>query len=170
MKKLSLIFALFLSGFAGDLDYKSLSSDFKQSVASEGKAIMYTGNFVAQAKNAYWHYQKPNVKNIYFYGDEVVIIEPDLEQAIYTKLKDIPDLAGILRSATKKSENRYEANFDGILYKVTMRDGKPAIVEYTDKLDNVVRIELSNVKINENIADSEIFKPRIPKGYDIVTN
>ncbi len=170
MKKF-MIFGLILGAvYGGDIDFDTLSSDFKQSVESDGKAIMYSGNFIAEAKNAFWHYAKPSVKNIYFYGDEVVVVEPDLEQAIYTKLKDTPDLGAILRSAKKVSENRYEAVFDGIKYKVSLKNELPYEVKYRDKLENEVTITLSNVKKNVAIKDKGIFKPVIPQGYDIVTN
>lgn len=173
MKKFSK-FALFLalsgSILSGNLDFNTLKSDFTQVVLSEGKTLTYTGNFIADTSHAFWHYEKPNVKNIYFSGSNAIIIEPALEQVIQTSLKQTPDLSAILRSAKQISDEIYSAEFDGIKYKIKLKNGLPSQVTYKDKLENDVTFTLKNAVKNEPIKDNKIFTPIIPANFDIVTN
>ena len=65
MKKmvLSLIYSVFV--IANPLEFKTLNSEFTQIVKSQDSKIEYSGNFIATNKNAFWHYEKPNLKDIF---------------------------------------------------------------------------------------------------------
>ena len=109
MKKFILSLSILASFIvANPLEFKTLSSNFKQSVTSEEAKIEYAGNFIATRTNAFWHYESPNLKDIYFSFDRVVVIEPDLEQAIITTIKNTPNLTEILANAKPNKNGIYE--------------------------------------------------------------
>ena len=169
MKKLlfSAFCVIFLS--ANNLEFKTLSSDFSQSVSSKNKTITYTGSFVANSKNgAFWHYKKPVEKFIYFNVGRITIIEPSLEQAIITDLKDTPDISAILKNAKETNKDRFECDLDGTHYIIRVRSGVPAQINYTDKLGNNVTILLKNTRKNEPINEG-LLEPKIPQNYDILS-
>lgn len=172
MKKLLLIasnlmiFASFL--VANPLEFKTLSSDFTQTIKNSESKIEYSGNFLATNTHALWKYKSPNQKDIYFSFERVVIIEPDLEQAILTTLKDVPNLTKVMQSAIKIDENLYDAKFDDTLYHLKFRDDLIDKITYSDKLGNEVVINFSNVKKNISINDT-VFMPQIPANFDIIT-
>lgn len=170
MKKISILFAFCVLAFSNELDYTSLKSDFTQTVTSGDAKIIYKGSFSATDDNkAVWIYTEPTNKTIYFGQDKVMIVEPDLEQVIVSNLKDSPNLTKILKSAKKVSNDRYEATFDGITYKVLLQNSLPSIITYKDKLDNAVEIKLKNTQKDISI-DRDDFVPKIPNNYDIVKN
>ncbi len=127
MKKSIVLFFCALNLNAGPLDFETLSADFTQSVQSGEAMIKYTGNFKTTKNHAFWHYQSPNLKDIYFSLDRIVIIEPEL--------------------------------FD---------NDKLKSINYTDKLDNKIVLNFSNVDKNGKIPN-ETFIPKIPQNFDIIT-
>ncbi|NLK66847.1 MAG: outer membrane lipoprotein chaperone LolA [Campylobacteraceae bacterium] len=169
MKKtiLKLAFILPCFVFANELEFKTLKSNFVQTVTSDGSKIEYSGNFMTTHNNAFWHYKSPTVKNIYFNYERVAIIEPDLEQVIYTSLTNVPNLIDVIKSATKVSKDTYQAELDTITYTLTLKDGLMSEISYKDRLDNDVVIKFSDVRKNEYIDDS-LLLPVYPKEYDVV--
>lgn len=149
--------------------FKTIQSDFLQKVTNDqNKTIVYEGTFYAtQDKKALWVYKKPVAKKIYFNNNRVVIIEPELEQAILTTLENTPNIAQLLREAKEIKPNHYTAHYLETTY--TIFAGKETLekVLYRDKLDNAVEIIFSNQSTNLFI-DDELFRPEIPKTYDIV--
>ena len=173
MKKVLLICAFFLgaalcSAGANPLQFETLSADFKQIVKSDDAKISYSGDFSATKEHAVWHYKSPAIKNIFFSLTKVVVIEPELEQAIVTNIKETPNLTAILASAKPNKNGIYEASFDDVKYLIELKGDLPSKISYTDKMDNKVVINLSNVRKNAPVNEA-IFKPVIPKNYDIIT-
>ena len=115
-----------------------------------------------------WHYKTPTIKNIFFSFTKVVVIEPELEQAIITNIKETPNLTAILANAKPNKNGVYEASFDDVKYLIELKGDLPNKISYTDKMDNKVVINLSNVRKNAPVNEA-IFKPAIPKNYDIIT-
>lgn len=167
MKKSIVLFFCALNLNAGPLDFETLSADFTQSVQSGEAMIKYTGNFKTTKNHAFWHYQSPNLKDIYFSLDRIVIIEPELEQAIMTKIQEAPNVAEILKNAKLKNGS-YKAEFDGIEYFIKFDNDKLKSINYTDKLDNKIVLNFSNVDKNGKITN-ETFIPKIPQNFDIIT-
>ncbi|BCX79322.1 LolA-like outer membrane lipoprotein chaperone [Campylobacter sp. 19-13652] len=170
MKKFILIFLCVTSLFAASaLEFGSLSADFVQTIKSGGKDIVYNGRFYATTKEAFWEYDSPARKRIYFSDDRVVIIEDELEQAIISRLENVPNLTSILRNAKRISDKLYKASYDDVDYLISIDErGVVSMIDYKDKLDNKVKITLSNVIKNGKI-NPEIFIPHIPQGYDIIS-
>ncbi len=154
--------------FAGGIEFDTLSANFSQTVQSDDAKISYGGDFSATKENAVWHYKTPTIKNIFFSFTKVVVIEPELEQAIITNIKETPNLTAILANAKPNKNGVYEASFDDVKYLIEMKEGLPSKISYTDKMDNKVVINLSNVRKNAPVNEA-IFKPAIPKNYDIIT-
>jgi outer-membrane lipoprotein carrier protein len=172
MKKIYFLtaFLFFLTNltFANPLEFKTLQSDFVQTIQNNENKIEYKGNFISTTNNALWSYKTPTSKDIYFNYEKVVIIEPDLEQAIVTNLKDVPNLINIIKDANKINSNVYEAKFDGVKYKLNFKNDLLDEISYTDKLDNDVKIKFKNLKKDE-FVDENLITPIIPVNFDLIT-
>ncbi len=155
---------------AGAFDFDTISSDFNQTITNEENSkIVYKGSFYATTKaKALWIYKSPIDKKIYFSQNQVVIVEPELEQVIITNLQNTPNLTEILKSAKKVNVNTYETTYEDIKYIIHVKDNKIKRISYSDRLENRVTIELFNQTINIFLDDS-LFKATIPNGFDILT-
>ncbi|MDR0468119.1 MAG: LolA-like outer membrane lipoprotein chaperone [Campylobacteraceae bacterium] len=153
-------------------EIKNISSDFTQIVTSnENMTLLYKGNFVATKNDnlAFWNYTEPLKKQIFFSKVKVVIIEPDLEQAIVTSLDQITDLSSVLNEALskKKIDEIVEIEIMDIKYYISFKGDLPIKITYKDELENSVVIELYNTVLNQSI-DSGVFDIKIPQNYDII--
>lgn len=167
-KTLISLAASYIFAFAGGIEFNTLSANFSQTVQSDDAKISYGGDFSATKEHAVWHYKTPTIKNIFFSFTKVVVIEPELEQAIITNIKETPNLTAILANAKPNKNGVYEASFDDVKYLIELKGDLPSKISYTDKMDNKVVINLSNVRKNAPVNEA-IFKPAIPKNYDIIT-
>ncbi|MFK5881930.1 MAG: LolA-like outer membrane lipoprotein chaperone [Sulfurospirillum sp.] len=170
MKIILFLSIFFLNIYANIFDFKTLKSDFVQTITNEqNSTITYTGIFYATDRQiALWIYKTPISKKVYFIKSKVVIIEPELEQAIITNLQNSPNFATIIKSAKQVSKNRYMAKFEDTNYYIDVKNGEITSINYKDKLENRVVIKLKNMEKNI-ILDDVLFKLNIPKEYDIVT-
>ncbi|MDR2081276.1 MAG: LolA-like outer membrane lipoprotein chaperone [Campylobacteraceae bacterium] len=170
---LLLFFTLFLH--ADDSAFKSISSDFTQTIKNiENDTIKYSGNFQAMSEGdnnfALWNYKTPIVKTIYFINNDVVILEPDLEQAVITSVAEMPDISQILNEAVKTNKltnKEITTSINDINYTISFQNGMPAKIAYMDALDNKIEILLHNTLLNINI-DKLTFRVNIPSNYDVV--
>lgn len=166
------VISLALSTYAS-LDIKNLDnfkSDFTQKIeSSNNKEILYEGKlFIRKDKKVLWQYKTPIVKNVYVSNSYVIVDEPELEQAIYTTLKDEINIAKLLKKAKKIEKNSYVANYQDTKYYITTNDKKMIKeIQYKDKLDNSVTITFKNIETNKEIKDS-VFKFVAPTHYDII--
>ena len=169
MRFLSILFLLFAFADAKIVDFKTIKSDFIQTVTNDqNKTIVYEGSFYAtQEQKAIWIYTKPVEKKIYFSKSKVLIIEPELEQAIITNLENTPNIAELIRSAKETSPNHYVTRYMDTSYTIITEGSTIEKIHYKDKLENSVEIRFSNQSTNL-FLDDELFKAQIPKGYDIV--
>ncbi|TQR61084.1 LolA-like outer membrane lipoprotein chaperone [Campylobacter troglodytis] len=167
MRYLFLFCLCFLQLFAFDLNYKSFASDFVQTVRSINSSISYEGSFVLTQNEAFWQYKKPNNKQIFIRKNEVIILEPSLEQATVSSLNELPNLSQIFKQAKKISKDHYEAKYQQIIYKIELQNEEIKSIAYKDELDNEVLILLANQKRNVAI-NKELFSPKIPPHYDLI--
>jgi len=161
---------LFLNIYANVFDFKTLQSDFIQTITNEqNSTITYKGSFYATSRQvALWIYKTPVRKKVYFIKNKVVIIEPELEQAIITNLQNSPNFTSIIKSAKQISKNRYMTRYEDTNYYIDIKNKNISQITYRDKLDNRVSIKLKNQKKNI-ILDDVLFRLNIPKDYDILT-
>ncbi|AJC86034.1 LolA-like outer membrane lipoprotein chaperone [Campylobacter sp. RM16704] len=166
--KYFIFFILFsINIFAFNINFENFSSDFEQKVSNNSLSLSYKGNFIITKNKAFWNYIKPNNKQIYINNKEIVIIEHELEQAIYTQLQNLPNLQEIFKQAKKTSQENYEARYENIIYNIKIENDKLENISYKDELENSIVIYFYNQKFNQNI-NNEIFIPKIPSHYDII--
>ncbi len=149
---------------------KSFASDFTQTIVNEQNAhITYKGKLYAIKANnqAVWIYTSPVNKKIYYTNGKVVILEPELEQAIFAKLDKVPNILTLLKEAKKIGENKYVTTFNKIRYTITFDGEKLSKITYTDELRNRVQILFSNQKTDIKIPQNT-FRYTIPEDYDIL--
>ncbi|MDR0666008.1 MAG: LolA-like outer membrane lipoprotein chaperone [Campylobacteraceae bacterium] len=167
------IFILFLNADEGA--FKSISSSFAQIIKSaENDTIKYSGNFQAMSEGsnnfALWNYKTPIAKTIYFINNDVIILEPDLEQAVITTIDEMPDISRVLNealAANKQTNKAITVNIGEVDYTISFQNGAPVKIAYTDTLDNKIEIFLQNTLLNIDI-DKLTFRANIPTNYDVV--
>lgn len=171
MRKFILIFILSLNLFgSSQLEFKTLFGNFIQTITSQDQKISYTGTLAIDKEiGAFWHYKTPATKLIYFNKKQVVIIEPELEQAIITNLKNSPDIANILQNAKKLTDNEFQTIYDDTTYNIIIENSLPKLISYEDKLGNQAIIEFTQISKNQTI-DTQLLIPQIPNNYDIIAN
>jgi outer membrane lipoprotein carrier protein len=169
MRSLLLFFLMLIPLFAFDTDLQSFHARFVQTITDENnKSIVYRGTLWAQRPDsALWHYREPVEKSIYVRSGEVVIIEPDLEQAIVRRLNEDIDFLQILSRARKSGPELYEAQYGSQIFRIAMRGEVVDSISYSDSFDNRVTINFSEQQQNAPI-DPERFRVSIPPFYDIV--
>lgn len=162
----------FLSLFASANVFDSLKSfkaNFVQTITnSSGKSIEYKGKlFISEPSKILWQYKTPIIKNVYVINAFAIVDEPELEQAIFTKLENDLNLLKIIKTSKKIKENVYETFINNIKYQIFLENKKISKITYTDELENEVSIEFLEIKQNEKI-DENIFKFSPPSSYDII--
>jgi len=170
MKLLILCFFFATMLFANDLkDINTFEASFKQSIInSSNKKILYTGKiYIKKPLKIFWKYNDPIEKLVYITNNIVTIIEPELEQAITSKLDNEFNILELLENSTKISPTQYLSTFQNIQYNLTIVDNKLKDINYKDSIDNTVLISFSNINQNKPIEDT-IFKFQIPQEYDII--
>ncbi|OQX74229.1 MAG: hypothetical protein B6D59_03150 [Campylobacteraceae bacterium 4484_4] len=174
MKFVKFFLSLILSTgalFASIDNLSTFSADFRQTITNEqNQTITYEGKVYAAKKesSALWEYHKPVVKKIYYRSGEIIIVEPELEQAIFAKLNKIPNLLKLLKEAKEIGPGLFETEFNHIRYRIRLdKEGNIDRINYTDELSNRVVISFSNQKQNRYI-DQKLFICKIPTGYDIL--
>ncbi len=150
-----------------DLNFTNFSSEFTQSVSSKDSKIDYSGRFVLTQNKAFWSYEKPSKKEIFIQNNEIIIVEHDLEQVVFSKLDKIPNLNEIFKRAKKINDNKLEAKYEGINYQIYLEKDEVKSISYKDEFENSVLITLFNQRKNTKI-DENIFTPNFPKNYDLV--
>ncbi len=167
MRRIFILLFAVVSLFAEGIVFETMSGKFVQTLASKQTKLTYTGDFYATKTAAFWHYKTPLEKKIYFSYKEVVILDGELEQAIVTKVGDVPNLSEILRGAAPNKNGEFTASLDGTRYTITAPKGVVKKISYTDKLDNRVTIDFTGVKKDVKLSPA-LFKAQIPAGFDII--
>jgi len=154
-----------------NLNIKTFSANFEQIVTSaNSEKIVYKGKIkLKEPYLAYWEYIQPISKKIYINNIKVVIIEPELEQAIVTKLDKSINLFYLLKKSKKVSSSILEAKFNNRVYYITLDNKFIKNITYIDELDNKIMIKFTDQINNKKLLDQE-FKYNIPIYYDIIKN
>lgn len=166
-----IVFFIAINANADIKKLESFEADFTQSIKSiNNKLIEYKGKvFIKNTGKILWKYQSPIEKNVYILNDFAIVDEPELEQAIYTKLQSEINIIKLLQTAKKINENNFIAKIDDIDYliKTSKNTNEIEMIKYKDKLDNNVEIKFVNQVTNKNISD-DIFNFTAPEHYDII--
>ncbi len=166
-----LIMSLFLSYslFGTILDFKTISTNFKQIVKNKsGNEAIYKGTLKIKGNDKIlWSYQTPVIKNVYINKNNVIIDEPELEQAITSSLNDELNMVKIINNSKKVSANTYENTLEDTKYRIIIENNVLKSVSYKDELDNKVLIFFTNFQKDIFINDG-VFSFKIPKHYDVI--
>jgi len=147
----------------------TFQADFIQTITDEkNKVLTYTGKISAsKTQNALWRYIKPVAKNIYINKVSIIIVEPEIEQAIIRKITSDFDFFNIIKNAKRVDENHFLAKFENKTYNIKIENNLIESISYIDQFENKVKILFSNQLQNKHI-DKNIFIPKIPLEFDII--
>lgn len=166
---MSLLLLLCTSLQATMKDISSYEAAFTQTIIDQDNVkIVYTGTFQAlKPLHAVWHYQTPVEKSVYINNQQVVIVEPELEQAIYKYSKENFTLFNILDNATKIDHNTYKKEIHDRTYTLKVDKNIILSLEYLDDFENKVFITFSKQRPNIALVNKS-FHPIISEDYDII--
>jgi len=155
--------------FALNIDFDSFSADFTQTVTNEHKKkITYNGALIVKKPDkALWSYKKPVRKDVFVNGQQVIVYEPELSQAVYMNKKTMPSIDEMLKNAVDMGGGKYKANSGGKAVFFSMKDSLPQNITYADEMDNQVEIRFSNQKKNVQ-APNSLFEFKATEGIDII--
>lgn len=170
MRFITVIFIVTLSFLNANpfKDIETFQGDFIQSIINNSnKEIKYSGKiYIKEPSLVLWRYDEPQ-KDVYINNNIVTIIEPELEQAIITKLKNEINMVKLLKDATKVSKDIYQTELYNVVYTIKLEDKKLKSINYKDELENKVTINFLNSLENKNIKNST-FEANIPNDYDLI--
>jgi outer membrane lipoprotein carrier protein len=154
---------------ASDITIEPFKADFIQTVTNtSNKSVKYKGNiYINGDDDILWRYKTPTIKNIYINKDKLVIEEPELEQAIFTSLKDKLNLTLLLLNAKLIKDNRYSATVYGVDYLIVLNNNKIRQIRYKDNLDNTIVISFFSIE-NNPIYEDDFFVFKAKDYYDII--
>jgi outer membrane lipoprotein carrier protein len=160
MKIINIVFLLVISLFANEQHINTLEANFIQKVTNpSNKTITYKGKiYIRQPNQMLWIYTTPIIKNVYMIGQQIIMVEPELEQAIFTSLTKEINLIELINNPSKV-DKKYKLGYN--------KDGVIKSISYKDEVDNNILIEFKNIKVNKHIENS-IFFTNIPDDYDII--
>jgi len=169
MKKLLFLALLGVSAQASIDTLHYFEADFKQNIIDDqNKTIVYNGHVkAAKPQFALWEYKSPVNKQVYILPHEVIVVEPELEQAIIKKIGDNFDFFSLIKHAKKIDKMHYIAYFKEKDYFITMEGDRLISIAYKDDFDNSVTIDFKDVAVNKKI-EKEAFTPHIPEDYDLI--
>jgi outer membrane lipoprotein carrier protein len=166
------IFLMFISTYLFAVDFsaiKTFQAKFTQDIINpSGKVLKYDGDiFIARPNNILWKYKTPIIKNVYIKDQFAIIDEPELEQAIYTKIDQNIDLFEMINRSKMVSKDHYITTLNNVKYNIYTNKDKIKSISYTDNLENKVNILFYDAIYNKDL-DQSIFKFKAPDGYDII--
>ncbi len=170
MRYFLLLISLYLPFFAEGIALPAgWEAEFLQKVTTpQKKVIRYEGEvLLSRGKELKWHYRKPTRKEVCSDGKRVVVIDHDLEQASFYRMKREFDLAKILQKARHYKERLYTADYQGRIYTLQVdAEGRVDQIAYRDEMDNVVNIRFSKIRSDTRPIAPSRMRCVIPEGYD----
>lgn len=169
MKILIYIFIATVTLYGNIFTAKSYKANFQQIITNpSGKKIKYQGKIFLQSNgNILWNYEKPIIKNVYISTYQIIIDEPELEQAIIKKVKKDFNLIYILKQSKQISKNIYKNTINDIEYTIQLDNKNLTTISYQDNIENKIVIYFTNGKLNKKF-NKNLFKFKLPKSYDII--
>ena len=158
-----------ISLFASFNNLTSFDADFVQTITDEkNKELVYEVHIKAlKPQNALWEYTKPIDKSVYINSFNVIIVEPEIEQAIIKRLKTSFDFFNMIKAAKKTSDNQYTTLYGDTIFTIRTDNKKILSISYIDEFENNVKIIFKNQTNNLPIKKVTFF-PNLPAEYDII--
>jgi outer membrane lipoprotein carrier protein len=149
-------------------DLYTFKADFVQKIFKDDKEIAYKGKLLAKKPNfLLWSYTYPVSKKIYIVQNEVVIDEPELEQAIVTRTEAQMDFFAILEKAIKLDDETYQTTIEHIDYTIKFDKNLLSSIIYEDAFANLVEINFTHQQTDIKIP-TEKFIFVSPPDYDMI--
>jgi outer membrane lipoprotein carrier protein len=169
MRLLFFSLLLFSQLFAFFEDTRTFSASFRQSITDDhNKTIVYSGKILTKRPDmALWIYSTPVEKKIYMQKHTVIVVEPELEQAIIKKIGNNLDLFAIFSKAKSLGDEFYLANYMDMDFKIKMDGDTIESISYRDDFENSVEVIFEDQKTNIELEDN-MFKADIPNDYDVI--
>jgi len=169
MKRLLFLALLATSGQAQITNINYFEANFTQSIVDDqNKTITYIGHVkAAKPQYALWQYTSPVDKKVYILPHKVIVVEPELEQAIIKKIGGNFDFFSLIKHAKEIDKDHYLAHFKDKSYYINMKDNILTSIFYKDEFDNSVTINFTNVNEKRKIERKD-FVPHIPEDYDLI--
>lgn len=148
---------------------ENFQADFIQKITNtKQKVITYNGEVRFSNGSLFkWSYKEPTKKEVCTDGQELLVVDHDLEQVSAYLVSNGIDIAKILQKAKPYRENVYVAEYDGKQYTIQVdRQQKLHSIAYYDDLDNKVQIIFQHMKYGKGNLPSQSMKCNYPKSYD----
>jgi outer membrane lipoprotein carrier protein len=151
----------------------NFKADFKQRITNPDKKVIHYRGTVrfSDEKMLKWVYREPTQKEVCSNGENVTVVDHDLEQVSYYLIEKGFDLAKILKSAKpyKKTKTVFIAKYEGKNYTIQL-DGKQRLwrVAYYDDLDNEVLIIFENMRYGKGKLPIKSLLCEAPESYDVI--
>jgi len=170
MKHLLLLLSLGSIAFGTINVPQSFDAHFKQTITnSDAKAIAYQEEIhFSTPKRFRWDYTHPTQKEVCSDGDEIIIVDHDLEQVSSYSMQESIDIVEILESAKLYSPNIYLATYQEQTYTIQIHNNKLHSIAYFDTLENKVQILFSDMVYSTKTLSQTRMGCRYPKQYDII--
>ncbi|GHV02221.1 hypothetical protein AGMMS49521_3670 [Campylobacterota bacterium] len=152
------------------IDFQTLEQRFVQRVTNDqNQTLSFSGKVWLKKPNlARYDYEKPQPKIIAIRGNQVLMIEPDLEQATHFKSDLTLNILEVWKMSKEVSKTKREATINDQLIAIEHNGENIVRVYYTDDFDNFIEIVLGDPKRDATIANN-FFTPAIPSGYDLIS-
>jgi len=173
MKKI-VLYIVFVSLIYGGDSIKlpmSFDSSFEQIITNpKNKIIKYKGNvkFVYPSVMK-WEYIYPTKKEVCSNGEDITVVDHDLEQVSSYYLNKKFDVAKVLSRAKHYRDNVYIARYQDKDYTIALdKDGRLQSMAYYDDMDNKVQIVFKKVRYKKHPFSSKSMQCVFPKDYDMI--
>ncbi len=169
MKRLLFLALLATSGQAQITNINYFEANFTQSIVDDqNKTIVYQGHVkAAKPQYALWEYKSPVEKKVYILPHKVIVVEPELEQAIIKKISGNFDFFSLIKHAKEIDKDHYLAHFKDKSYYINLTNSTLSSISYKDEFDNSVTINFTKVDEKKKIERKD-FVPNIPEDYDLI--
>jgi len=172
MYKVILVFLINFGLYGSDINLPvSFSSSFKQIVTNpKNKVINYSG----KVKFVYpsimkWEYISPTQKEVCSNGEDITVVDHDLEQVSFYYLNKKFDVAKVLSKAKHYKNNIYIAKYQDKDYTIALdKNGRLQSMAYYDDMDNKVQIVFTKVRYKKKPLNSKVMQCKFPKDYDMI--
>lgn len=150
---------------------ENFTADFSQKITNtKKKTINYSGNVrFSNISHLKWSYTKPTKKEVCTNGQELTVVDYDLEQVSHYNINKGFNFSKILKKAKFHSKNIYVAKYQNKSYTIQV-DARQRLqsVAYYDDLDNKVQIVFKNVKYGKGNISKKNMTCKVPNGYDVI--
>ena len=152
---------------------ENFKADFEQRITNPDKKVIHYKGTVrfSNEKMLKWIYEEPTRKEVCSNGENVTVVDHDLEQVSYYLIEKGFDLAEILKSAKpyKDTKTVYIAKYAGKSYTIQL-DAKNRLwrVAYYDDLENEVLIIFEKMRYGQGKLSLTSLLCEAPESYDVI--